>query len=138
MTALAFPKSPRIEDPAHLVLVRTLACCAPLIGNPRADRHWGDVEAHHETGAGLALKADDHRSMPLCKRHHGDFHRLCGVFANWTKRTLKAWQREMVAATQDALRSLRATDFVDGREAIATTGEAIIDDESRLLLGGTF
>ena len=67
------------DDAKYLAFVRKLPCCAPMKG-------WvfeceGPVEAHHLTGAGVGQKADDHDTMPLCRRHHRDLHEFTGPFA---------------------------------------------------------
>lgn len=95
------------RDPAYLAFIRGLPCCAP--GATRAPRYLsagdmlmrhlhcdGPVEAHHRTGSGLALKAPDRESMPLCRLHHRAFHDNRGVFFGWDKPRRKEWQRTMV------------------------------------------
>lgn len=57
---------------------------------------WG-TDAHHETGAGMALKANDRRTIPLCHRHHMDFHDHRGYFWNWTKEERRQWQDDRIA-----------------------------------------
>lgn len=89
------------EDPAYLDRVRHQQCCSP--SGCRARR----CEAHHSTGSGMGLRAHDHESMPLCARHHYDFHALSGPFKGWTKERLKQWQREQVAATRRRLEEIR-------------------------------
>lgn len=61
---------------------------------------WGPVEAHHPTGAGLALKADDAKAYPLCKLHHTDRHSATGIFKIMRKAERKIWEAEMVAKYQ--------------------------------------
>ena len=58
-----------IENKAYLDFVRTLPCA--WCGNPES-------EPHHIIGIGLggmALKADDIHTMPLCRKHHETVHR---------------------------------------------------------------
>ncbi len=81
-----------MRDPRHLAHIRTQSCCAGMLLTPC----YGPVEAHHRTGAGLALKADDHEVMPLCLQHHREFHGACGAFRDWTKAQRKEWQENMV------------------------------------------
>ena len=86
-----------MKDPEHLAALRKMNCAmtSPLNGIPVGCS--GPIEAHHRTGAGLALKADDHEAFPLCLRHHRDFHDAKGIFAKWTKTERKEWQNRMVA-----------------------------------------
>lgn len=121
MTALA--KSPRLINEPHLALVRLLPCCAPSIGNPSADQHWGIICAHHRMGAGMARKSGDDETMPLCVRHHDDFHFARGVFKGWPRARRREWQSEMIAATRETVAAL------DLFTPDMTTGETI---------GGTF
>jgi hypothetical protein len=57
----------------------------------------GPIDAHHKTGAGLALKANDRETIPLCHGHHMDFHAQRGCFRNWDKARRKDWQGAMIA-----------------------------------------
>lgn len=90
------------KDPAYLSFIRSLPCCAPDAkrGFPwvrdTASHCKGAIEAHHQTGSGLALKAPDRWSMPLCQRHHRAFHDARGVFSHWDKARRKEWQKQMV------------------------------------------
>ena len=52
---------PKARD--YLGMVAKLPCCVKDCG------YW-PVEVHHRTGAGMALKAEDYETMPLCHRHH--------------------------------------------------------------------
>lgn len=73
----------------RLAFVRSLPCAS-------CGRH-PPSEAHHPTGAGLALKADDAEAFPLCSRCHRDFHDLRGKFRDWDKAARRLWQRTMSA-----------------------------------------
>lgn len=55
-----------------------------------------EVDAHHRTGAGMALKADDSKTFPLCHKHHMDFHAGRGVFRDWNKVMRRVWQEQMI------------------------------------------
>ena len=86
-----------MKDPAHLAKLRTMHCAGDWLGACGApDFCSGPIEAHHRTGAGLALKASDHEAFPLCQKHHRDFHDSKGVFRSWTKQEKKEWQAKMV------------------------------------------
>lgn len=84
------------DDRRYLAFVRGLPCCVP--GTPRGC-FWG-VEAHHLTGQGMALKADDRQTMPLCGAHHDDLHGFKGPFAGMTRAQRRAWQLAAIEATQ--------------------------------------
>lgn len=80
-------------DEAYLAFVRALPCCAPTVApclSP-APQH-----PHHKTGAGMAMKARDDETMPLCWVHHRDFHLGQGPFLYWTRDNRDMWQEEMV------------------------------------------
>lgn len=116
----AQPKSPRIENPAHLDLVRLLPCCARHLG-----KCLGIIVAHHRTGAPMGMKVGDDETMPLCWKHHGELHSLAGAFKGWLKKRLRDWQTEMIEQTRAAVVALDL--FTP--DAIPATGETI---------GGTF
>ncbi len=83
-----------MKDPKRLKWIRSLPC---IFDSPTCD---GPVEAHHRTGAGLALKAPDDETMPLCSLHHKQRHDSTGAFFKLTKAERKTWEREMVAKYQ--------------------------------------
>jgi hypothetical protein len=58
------------------------------------------VEAHHRTGAGLALRAHDREQIPLCYRHHREFHDAAGYFRGWLKEQRDQWQNAAIAKLQ--------------------------------------
>lgn len=82
------------KDLKRLKWIRSLPC----VFHSRAC--VGDVEAHHRTGAGLALKAPDDETMPLCSLHHKQRHDATGPFHEMTKAERKTWEAEMVAKYQ--------------------------------------
>lgn len=79
------------EDPDYVAWVRTLPCCYCAGRN--------SVEAHHRTGAGMARRAHDRETMPLCLRCHHDFHGLAGHFKNFKRADLRAWQHNKIEET---------------------------------------
>jgi hypothetical protein len=95
------PREPRYvrkderKDPEHLAFLRTLPCAMKAHMPGASTACFGEIHAHHPTGAGLALKAPDRDAMPLCRQHHGELHGVCGAFLGWTKERLRKWQREM-------------------------------------------
>lgn len=84
-----------MKDTKRLKWIRSLPCCIP------DHQCEGEIEVHHQAGAGMALKHDDSKIMPLChKGHIEERHRLRGYFKGWTKARIKAWEAEMVAKYQ--------------------------------------
>lgn len=77
------------EDRAYLDWIRSLPC---WVGGACL----GAVQPHHRTGAGKALRSHDHETIPLCAKHHDDFHTLRGYFYGWTKADRRSWQSEAI------------------------------------------
>lgn len=78
------------EDPGHLALIRTLRC---HVGK----KCEGPIEAHHSTYVpgiqrALSRKSHDHAAIPLCAKHHHEFHALAGHFGRWLKGDRHFWQ----------------------------------------------
>lgn len=87
------------RDPARLALVRSLGCAVKLYPFPGATPCRGGIEAHHPTGAGMALTDDDRKAFGLCLQHHvPEFHGLTGAFKGWTKARRREWQTRMSEA----------------------------------------
>lgn len=79
------------EDPGHLALIRTLRCA---IGRDC----YGNIQAHHSThGRGMSQKTHDHSVIPLCLKHHAEFHGATGRFKGWKKAERNGWQDAMVS-----------------------------------------
>lgn len=99
MTRSAPPKRSPSEggDERYLDFIRSLLCCAP---GPRACHAPAPQHPHHSTGAGLALKAPDRETMPLCWHHHRAFHDGNGPFEHMTREDRRLWQEEMVGRCQ--------------------------------------
>lgn len=101
------------SDPAHLAKVRKLPCCAPranFIG-PEELYCKGDVVAHH-----AGPKNNDSTAVPLCWRHHNDWHSINGngVFKGWSKESRRAWADSAIILARHATdwRADRATPAV--------------------------
>lgn len=80
------------QNPKYLAWVRTQPCS--WCGNPES-------EPHHIIGIGLggmALKADDIHTMPLCRKHHDTVHRYSDDYQveqlRWLIRTQSKAQSE--------------------------------------------
>lgn len=84
-----------MKDTRYLNRVRGLPCCMCGAFPP--------VEAHHRTGGGMGLKANDRATMPLCTRCHKQFHDLNGRFSGWTKEQLREWQVAKIFKTMEEL-----------------------------------
>lgn len=79
------------EDPAHLRHLRTLPCAV-------AGDCEGRIHAHHPIGIawrGMSQRAHDHLAIPLCSRHHVEFHNAVGFFKSMNKAARRAWQATM-------------------------------------------
>jgi hypothetical protein len=83
------------RDPQHLAFLRSLPCAVLAHPLPGATRCRYGVEAHHPTGAGMALRDGDTRAFSLCHGHHMEFHDLRGTFRGWTKAQRRDWQERM-------------------------------------------
>lgn len=80
------------RDEAYLVWVRSLPCCLRRNGDC-----LGIVHAHH-----AGPKRMDRTAIPLCKRHHGDWHDAAGngYFGGWRKDARRDWAAAAIGLTQ--------------------------------------
>lgn len=79
------------EDPDHLRKLRALPCA---VGTNCSGR----MHAHHPIGVayrGMSQRAHDHLAIPLCSRHHTEFHNAVGFFKSMKKAERRAWQATM-------------------------------------------
>lgn len=84
------PRASHLRDDAYLEFIRSLGCCAPgCRREPRSD-------AHHKTGAGMALTAPDHKAMPLCRPDHRQIDVFRGRFNAWTREERVEWQDSII------------------------------------------
>ena len=59
----------------------------------------GRTEAAHEgRKPGVGMKCPDSETIPLCRRHHGDWTDHVGFFKGWTKAERREWADERIAA----------------------------------------
>jgi hypothetical protein len=72
----AIPKNPPQRDAIYLAYVRSMACC--ICGAPSPS------DPHHFGPGGMGLKADDRRTVPLCRRCHDLWH-LQGTIEPYTR-----------------------------------------------------
>ncbi len=82
--------NPAGHAPAHLAWIRQQPCC--VCGGT-----FGVVPHHSTVGRGLSRKTSDRETMPLCVKHHREFHGASGYFGGWGKRDRRRWQNQMVA-----------------------------------------
>ena len=84
------------EDPRHLAYLRERPCAIAEGLGTRLECA-GPICAHHSThGRGMSQKAHDHEAMPLCIKHHHDFHAGSGLFRGWTQDQRTRWQAKLV------------------------------------------
>lgn len=68
---VATPKDPPSRDAKYLAFVRACSCCACGAPGPSDAHHWA---LRGRSGGGMAMKADDLRTVPLCRRCHDHYH----------------------------------------------------------------
>jgi hypothetical protein len=90
------------EDLSYVAWIRGLSCCVPGCTCPY------EVDPHHQTGIGMAVRAHDHTCIPLCRFHHDDIHNFAGPFEGWTKEQRHAWHRAMAFGCRSAYQAWRA------------------------------
>lgn len=101
------------EDPEYTAAVRRLPC-----KGPKCERRLA-AQAHHRTGAGMAQRAHDHLSMPLCVFCHHNFHAAAGEFKGWGKLRRDCWQDEKIRDTWSVLLSCNGKEWAEERLRIA-------------------
>jgi hypothetical protein len=72
-------------------------------------------EAHHLTGAGMALRGRDADAIPLCANHHNGnegIHSFRGPFKGWDKYQRRQWHLQK--AHEHRLRYEREREFPVG------------------------
>jgi hypothetical protein len=87
------------ENLRFVLWVKTLPCCAHSF-DPTCSA--GYVEAHHAGDRPFGRKAHDETCIPLCTKHHREWHDAGGVFRFWKKDQRRSWRDEMVAKTTAA------------------------------------
>jgi hypothetical protein len=60
----------------------------------------GDVVAHH-----AGPKSNDSTAVPLCHKHHQQWHDANGVFKGWIKQLRRTWAAMAIDATRLAVRA---------------------------------
>lgn len=99
------------SDPAYLAKVRKLDCCAPRVwvftGLTDDEEHGGDVVAHH-----AGPKSNDSTAVPLCVKHHDQWHNGNGVFKGLGKDARRKWAAERIIETRARIEADSATPAV--------------------------
>jgi hypothetical protein len=86
------------DDAARLAFCRRLPC---VVG-PRFGRCRRRIDPHHMTGGkgaqkrGKSQKVSDRNTLPLCRRHHDDFHAGRGIFLGWTDEQRRVFQEDEI------------------------------------------
>ena len=76
------------EDREYCAWIRTQNCLMEGHGECSYEMH-----AHHpQGGKGLGTRNHDHRTVPLCSRHHTERHSLSGPFNGWDKPKIRSWE----------------------------------------------
>jgi hypothetical protein len=73
------------EDRDYLAWLAWRRCCAPGGCGQLAEAH------HPRHGVGMALRAHDHRAVPLCRQCHIDIEQHRGRFDGWSKGRVAEW-----------------------------------------------
>lgn len=92
----------RIDGDGFMSRVREMSCAALNISTPsRWTPCQGPIEAHHAgRRPGVAMKADDTTTIPLCMLHHRQWHGATGPFWGWVKAKRLQWADEQIERTQ--------------------------------------
>jgi hypothetical protein len=93
----SLPKLSLTRDPKYLEHVRGRPCCICGALPPN--------DAHHFGPRGMGQKADDRRTVPLCRIHHDEWHTrgAIGPRSQIGPRSRTAIEREFYRAQVDAL-----------------------------------
>lgn len=86
-------RSSRVRDPQYMEWIRTRACAAAYID---VDQCLQPIHAHHAGKRGVGQKASDDTCIPLCERHHREWHDGNGVFVGGQK-AWRPWVEQEIA-----------------------------------------
>lgn len=85
------------EDKVYTAWVRTRPCSARSMAN--AGDCFGGVQAHHAgRDRGLSQRAHDDTCIPLCVKHHQDWHSAAGPFRPLDKERRRQWSEQQIGA----------------------------------------
>lgn len=83
-----------MRDPAYLAYVRGLRCFVGV-------GCQGRIHAHHAgPRPGTAMKAPDDTAIPLCEKHHTEWHGASGFFRTMDKTDRRRWSDTAIQVTQ--------------------------------------
>lgn len=83
-----------LADPEYLAWIRTLRCSVCQILDRLHAHHL--KHGHGERRGGMGIRVHDRLSLPMCPRHHRQFHRSEGYFKAWPKEQKRVWQEERI------------------------------------------
>ena len=87
----------RKKDPEYMRFVRTQPCAMRV-----HDPCEGPIEAHHAgRDRGLGQKAADDTCVPLCQKHHMDWHGASGPFKTMRRDERRQWADTQILMMQD-------------------------------------
>ena len=85
------------EDPEFIRWLRLQPCAlATFCG----DRSGPPHHARHNVGGGQ--RAHDSRAIPLCPKHHDDFHDGAGPFLGWDRQQRRDWMDQQIERWNNA------------------------------------
>jgi hypothetical protein len=85
-----------MKDPVYLANVRGLPCLLAW-----TKKCLGRIQAHHAgERPGIAMKAPDDTAVPLCGRHHVEWHNAAGHFSAMDKAGRRLWAESAIDATR--------------------------------------
>lgn len=99
----AVPKNVTPRDGKHMSAVASLPCALWAAG-----RCYGEVVAHHVGSHGMALKASDYQTVPVCAQHHREAHDFSGWFKGYTRAQMETWEKATVEQTLATIERLKA------------------------------
>lgn len=81
-------------------LLRQPCACQPCVAAVVIHHSTVGETAQHPKSLGgrrgKGQRASDAAGIPLCNRHHANFHELRGPFGGWEKQQLRDWQNSQV------------------------------------------
>lgn len=87
----------RPRDFEHMAWVSTRPCLARLL-SARGLECEGRIHVHHAFGRRVV--DGDQKTIPLCDKHHREWHVHNGIFNDWDRARRQAWSTWAVSFTQ--------------------------------------
>jgi len=93
------------SDAQYLNAVRELPCAVEAIRQLGGETTYGECplpsHAHHAgRRPGVGMKAADDTAIPLCYRHHQQWHDASGYFHGMTRSERRKWSDERIIETR--------------------------------------